>query len=326
MKKIGRFFEIASRYSFEYALAQASTSVISKVTKNRGPIAKYAYQMQADSVNRYLTDRFQDQILAWRQASETAIPFSRNVSVPVWTCWLQGEDKAPEMVQKILAIQKNFLKEYDFHVVDWGNISEYIHIPGFVMDKFHAGVISPAALTDIIRCELLFNYGGIWLDSTILLTRSVPENVFTFPFYYAKGIDTSNVYAALAPETGVWESSFLCAQKKACLYKFALDCLYQYWYQENEGIIYYFLIHQIMLMAFKQVPLFEFENKQIPNNNISYALLGDCLRLGYDFTSGPFDRNTYVYKLSYKESLYNKKSMNQLLDWSLSQSLLNGEG
>ena len=62
------------------------------------------------------------------------------------------------------------------------NFKEYIDIPDYVLEKYEHGLILPAHLSDIVRCCLLYKYGGVWLDSTILMCGPMPGECMEYCF------------------------------------------------------------------------------------------------------------------------------------------------
>lgn len=56
-------------------------------------------------------------------------------------------------------------------------------LPNFILKKFENGYISITHLSDIIRVLLLYNYGGLWIDSTVLNISSINRKVFDSTFF-----------------------------------------------------------------------------------------------------------------------------------------------
>lgn len=88
----------------------------------------------------------------------------------IWWCWLQGEDKIPELSSICLNSLKEKIPDYKINIVTLDNLSEYVELPRIIYTKFKAGWISGAHFSDIIRLALLAKYGGIWIDSTVYCT------------------------------------------------------------------------------------------------------------------------------------------------------------
>ena len=83
----------------------------------------------------------------------------------IWSIWLQGEKNAPDLVQACFrSIRKNCRQE--LVVLDEKQLRKFITLPDIIWKKRAAGKIKNAHFADICRVELLYEYGGIWMDST----------------------------------------------------------------------------------------------------------------------------------------------------------------
>ena len=106
-------------------------------------------------------------------------------SSPIWTCWWQGKNFAPELIKACWNSWKLHVPlEMEIVVITKDNYSEYIEIPEYVLDKVNNGSISLATLSDIIRHSLLYKYGGMWLDATIYMNDDIPIDVFEYCLLY----------------------------------------------------------------------------------------------------------------------------------------------
>ena len=95
----------------------------------------------------------------------------------VWTCWWQGEDKAPDIVKACWQSQRKNLPDGVRHIIiTKENYSDYITIPNYVLDKFENEENKIAHLADFIWAGLLYRHGGVWLDATVLLLK--PSSVY----------------------------------------------------------------------------------------------------------------------------------------------------
>lgn len=102
-----------------------------------------------------------------------SLPYYENThkySNKVWWCWLQGEEKAPELCKACLASLRKNLKGREIVVITNDNYANYVQLPRYVQDKVADGSINPTQLSDILRLELLIRYGGTWIDSSVLVT------------------------------------------------------------------------------------------------------------------------------------------------------------
>ncbi|MCL2246255.1 MAG: capsular polysaccharide synthesis protein [Lentimicrobiaceae bacterium] len=118
----------------------------------------------------------------------------------IWTLWLQGFDNAPEVVQKcIMVLQKQYGD--DVIVLTNENITHFLDIPDFIVEKNKEGIITNTHYSDIIRFFLIEKYGGLWLDSTIFLLGNIPDyirfaDIFFHKHIVNKTISSINVMAA----------------------------------------------------------------------------------------------------------------------------------
>lgn len=313
MGKLGKFVNVTERAGVQVALSQLLTSVAFSLTSGKGRFALSCSKMQSNAIGRYVSRTYGDVIRDWNQQPETAVPFHKQELIPAWSYWTQGEGDAPDLCKRLFNIHRKQLKECDYHVISADTVDQFVELPGMIFDKRRRGIISEAHFTDILRCALLKQYGGLWVDSTILLTDTVPRTIWDVPFYFAKGCSDNNVYAALSPETSQWESSFLAAQRQSLFFSFLLDMLIRYWSDEDENILYYFLIHQFALVGLHGISVLAQEEKLIPDNNWSYPLLSERLLMKNEYDqSVQIDEKTYCFKLS-RTAAYDPRKLEAVL-------------
>ena len=56
-------------------------------------------------------------------------------------------------------------------------------------EKKKKGIISRTHYSDLLRLEILGNYGGIWLDSTFFCTKPCIDDLFEYPVWSIKRPD-----------------------------------------------------------------------------------------------------------------------------------------
>lgn len=91
----------------------------------------------------------------------------------IWTAWLQGYEQAPPLVKACITSLRRYMPEHDVGVIDAENLCQYADLPEWLMDKYHRGIIPNALFSDLIRLELLIRHGGLWVDSSVLMTDPV---------------------------------------------------------------------------------------------------------------------------------------------------------
>ncbi|WP_395675757.1 capsular polysaccharide synthesis protein [Enterobacter sp.] len=78
----------------------------------------------------------------------------------IWICWFQGLESAPELVKRCIeSVQRN-TPDAQVVILTDDNIPDYLSLPEHIKTKYQAGLISKAQYSDIVRCSLLYQYGG----------------------------------------------------------------------------------------------------------------------------------------------------------------------
>lgn len=88
----------------------------------------------------------------------------------VWSCWLQGWDKAPDLAKACLNSLKRNLCNVEIVELDENNYTQWVKMPEYITEKYKKGHIPPAMFSDMLRLQLLSVHGGVWIDSTVLCT------------------------------------------------------------------------------------------------------------------------------------------------------------
>ena len=89
-----------------------------------------------------------------------------NTDVPrrIWCMWLQGLDKAPDIVKKCWASWEKYNPDWQLVLLDESNLEQYVPVQEIIGENRE--YISRNHLSDIIRINLLAKYGGVWVDAT----------------------------------------------------------------------------------------------------------------------------------------------------------------
>lgn len=155
----------------------------------------------------------------------------------IFTIWLQGEEKAPEIVKACLrSIRHNCSQQ--LVVLDSRTLPEWISLPDHIIRKWQEGKIRAAHFADICRVELLYRYGGIWMDATCFATSAVPEEIMAEDFFiYLSGNRLKGLYSFV-------QNCFFRSRKGDYLLKAWREAILNYW-ESEDSIIDYFA-HQLL--------------------------------------------------------------------------------
>lgn len=214
----------------------------------------------------------------------------------IWTCWLQGLDNAPELVKKCISEMHKYAGDYEVRVVDATYLDKYTNLPKYIIEKHDKGIIPHAHFSDMVRLNILQKYGGIWIDSTILLTASLPSFVTNSDFFAfsTDGVGKVKMGVCLIAS---------CAGHPIIEDVYSMLC--EYWKNENK-LVSYSIFHLFLTIAIESSTLNKELWEQTPKVHSTYI---DMLlpQLGRPFNPDTFKIATQLsslHKLTYKYKEY----------------------
>ena len=231
---------------------------------------------------------------------ENYVDREHTTSNKIWICWFQGRENAPELVQKCYNSVVNNNPNSEVIVITSENMSQYVTFPDYIIDKWKKGIITHTHMTDLMRLELLINYGGLWLDATVLCTGKAPDYFYNSELFF---------YQCLKPGRdghGNFISSWLInAKTNNKILMATRELCYEYW-KDNNSMWDYFLFHDFMSIVLEKYSIDL--GKIIPRDNATPHIL--LLRL-FDFYDekmwNAIKEQTQFHKLTYKFSENDKE-------------------
>ena len=219
----------------------------------------------------------------------------------IWICWFQGMENAPKLVQQCYrsVIRNNQDKEVILLTED--NISNYVSFPRYIIEKWKCGKITHTHMTDLLRLELLVNYGGLWLDATVLCTGQAPSYFFESDLFFFQslkpGRDGHATYISSWLMEAKTNNKILMATRELC---------YEYW-KKNDSMCDYFLLHDFMSIVLERYE--DDWRKVIPRDNSTPHIL--LLRLFDKYNENMWKaiiQQSQFHKLTYKFDNSNEDS------------------
>ena len=183
--------------------------------------------------------------------------------IPVWVCWWQGKEQMPELVQCCLnSLERNIPKETTvIRIITMENYREYVTLTDTVIRKFDEGKISYTHLADILRAELLYRYGGMWIDATYYVTAPIPKELFMgdgiYTLKFRKPIWDADI------TRGRWSVNLWCAPPGKKLFQFIMESFWYYFEVEDE-LLDYFFMDDVIAIAVDEFPDVKTELEQCP--------------------------------------------------------------
>ena len=220
----------------------------------------------------------------------------------IWQYWESSDGSVPPLVQACLNSVEKYRGKCKRIFLTPENVKDYVNIPQLFWDLKESGKIKTAFFSDILRTCLLIQHGGIWIDSTVLLTEELPSYITEadlFVFQNDLKIDLDGLNMA---------SYFISANKDNKILKETLAALIQYWKENNFLVNYFTFLH-----TFTMVTQVNKENKELFSNVPFFNFLpvqqfqGELLNQFSEERWNEIKKISGIHKLTHKQSVLTKK-------------------
>lgn len=235
----------------------------------------------------------------------------QSASKRVWICWFQGLENAPDIVKICYHSMVVGLPTKNVTLITRENLNQYVKLPSFISKKWKDGIISDTHMSDLIRLMLLSEYGGTWIDATVLCTMEeskIPAYFFESDLFFYQVLKPGKDGFSTYPST--W---YISAKAHNKIIDATLFLCFKYWEREN-SLRDYFLLHHFMSIVLERYS--EQWKKVIPRDNATpHELL---LRLFDQYDpilweaineQSPFHKLSYKFeekKISTNNTMYKK--------------------
>lgn len=280
-----RYFQYIKEYGLRNFILGCTGRVIKKINLSKKTILKFdnykhkIYQKYLYKKYNYLID------------SELILP-RQSIEKKIFVFWWQGEENAPKIVKSCINSirQKNRMEVV---VISEKNYSEYVCLPNYIIQKVHEGKIGLAHFSDILRFNLLFYYGGVWLDATDYLFEEIPDEVFKYSFYSLKS----------AFENGLgwkWTSFYMVAKQYDYLCGKMVEFYNEYW-KDHICPLTYLILDCWLTVLYKYDWKIKAEIDAYPRDQMNVFSL--ICSMEQEFTQTKIDdikKDAYIHKVTYK--------------------------
>lgn len=299
-KNIKLLLQYFTHYGFRHAFWTFADGLCARLKIQKA--YEYTDWKRYEICKDYLRKHYGEIIDKYRNA-EIEEPVERiSPDSNIWVFWWQGEDKLPYPVNICVQSIRRHAGKHPVVLITEENYQDYVELPEYIMNKFLDGRISIATFSDILRFELLYKYGGIWLDSTYYFTDDIQAEVYEKSFF-SISIPNGRKYVVTKD---IWSISFMAMTKSHPISAYMREAFTAYWEKEDVTIAY-LLADCFMAIGYEDVPTFRKMIDMVPSNNEGvFDMLGSirntpCSKEEYasKMIRGGY---TYIHKLTYKES------------------------
>jgi len=281
----------------KFGSAVAIWSVLSAFCRRIKILQGYATERKHDAIMTWLSKNYGWLISEYKQRYEVRPQLTNEGKVipqKLWVCWWQGENAMPPLVKACYNSVLKYSNGYDVTLITKENYGDLLSIPEHIITKYNNGTITVTHLSDIIRMLLLANYGGMWLDATVLVTDEITFEEGRSFFTIRRDLGGKYV-----PKRK-WAGNCIAGSQDFLLFNFVVDILCEYWKNFSE-MIDYFLIDYAINLAYISIPEIQKAIDEVKLNNEGYMTLNRCL--GCEYHSDFFAEvtvGTIFHKLSWK--------------------------
>jgi len=321
-KKIIKYFFNFIKYIFQFNILIAFKLFIVPVfTLNEPKYSRFAYKHKV--IINYLKRKFSRTINIFKHKNNI-VNSSFSDKYPVWTIWWQGEENMPPIISKCYQTLKYFSNNHNVTLITKDNYMNYISLPKHIIKKARKNILSITHLSDIIRICLLYEYGGLWLDSTVLLTKPLPDlpNIcshlgFWTPKDNGEILETCFGAKNWIIREGRWLTFCLFMSKNNILAEYVRDLFFNYVKKYNV-FIDYFLFDYLISIAYDTNQDIRVMIDSVPANNPKIHEILHRLNLNYEYNKTLFDEICEIndfHKLNWKEEFSEFTKDNKLTNY-----------
>lgn len=179
----------------------------------------------------------------------------------IWVCWFQGENAMPPIVRVCYEQLKKYSNGHPVVLITLANLSEYLDISPQIMAKVGNDMpLTP--FSDYIRLNLLSFYGGLWIDSTFLVTQPLDETIFDQDFFSIKNNNKDNSIVCRYN----WAVNFVYCRKNYIPIQHIRNLFSAFWQKSEKSLNYLFIDYCFEYERLKN-PLFDKTIVDMPFSN-----------------------------------------------------------
>lgn len=309
IQKLIRHFKKIIYYTFNFNLLIAIKLFVIQyfyliISKKR------RFEYKHSVIKNYLQKNYKNIINEFKdKQNNTENHFSDNYAV--WSIWWQGEEQMPNLVKVCFETLKKNSNGHKVNLITKNNYHHFVDLPDYILKKVENGYISITHLSDVLRICLLHEHGGLWLDSTVLLTAPLPPlpPICSHLGFWTLKDDGNILETCFGARNWIvredkWLTFCFYLSKHNILSDFVRTMFFSY-LKKKSAFIDYFLFDYFISIAYDTFPEVKEMIDSVPKNNPRVHEMYHRLNLNNEYNINLFEEvinDTSFHKLNWKEN------------------------
>ncbi len=220
----------------------------------------------------------------------------------IWTLWLQGFESAPDVV-KYCQDKLHGMSPIPVKSLDLKQVLQIVDMPEKILTLHNSGNVTNVSLSDLIRLRLLWTYGGIWLDATVVVRDfEFLAGSRELPYGHLWWADCRLPAEGEKLRTGAtWA---MASSPESHLVGHALIC-FEELLQKTEGGFHYFDLFHVISILYESCEICH--ASIIPDDNEGYDDLHDSILKRKFSKSERIWKTRFMHKLNHKTFIFESK-------------------
>jgi len=274
-------------------------------------------------IKGYLKRKLRKTIAGFKNR-RNAVDSSLADSYPVWFFWWQGKENMPAVVKTCYDTLLYYSNGHKVTLVTKDNFKDFVSLPDYLLKKAEKKKITITHLSDVLRMCLVYEYGGLWLDSTVLLTAplsALPPICSYLGFWTPKDdgaiLETCFMAKNWIVRENRWLTFCFYLSKNNILAEFVHKMFFAY-VKKYRIFIDYFLFDYFIAIAYDVIQDVRIMIDSVPDNNSRIHEIYHRLNLNFEHTKVLFDeicKDTFFHKLNWKDEFIEYTDNNRLTNY-----------
>lgn len=291
--KINELFIKFKKNKYEYGFLNSLTILLLNIFNKKG-FVDYKLKLLKKEYHNTL-EKFNNCNISVKHNSK---------KVPIWVCWWQGYNNMPDLCKACFnSLKRNMPPNANIILITEENVNEYLDIPLEISNKLKTKELTITFFTDWLRNELLMNYGGFWIDSTMYVSKKISESFIQDNKFWSvkQNLENEKNDIGLLISKRQWGGYILKSGPHSLINTYLCDVLTDHIINHKYQIDY-FAQNLLLRLAYNENDKIKNDIDSIPFNNSNIYLLDKLMNDKFEEnTWNRMIEDTTFFKLSWKK-------------------------